>query len=82
MEKPINEFYNRFTNINQLKKVFDNSVLGIINRLMKMVHYKLVKTIINALGLTKIKINVLIHLYSLLDSIVTNESILFTSKFW
>ena len=47
-----------------------------------MVYYKLVKISINALGLAKVIINVVVWHYSLPDSIVTNNDLLFTLKFW
>ena len=47
-----------------------------------MVPKKPVKIIINALDLAKIIINVVIRYYNLPDSIVTNEWLLFISKFW
>ena len=59
-----------------------DSILVIINRLTKMVHYKPVKSIINAPGLAEIIIDVVVRHYNLLDSIVTDKRSLFTSKFW
>ena len=47
-----------------------------------MVHYELVKVIIDAPGLAEIIINVVVRHYSLLDLIVTNQGLLFISKFW
>ena len=44
--------------------------------------YKLVKVIINALGLTKIIINIVIRHHNLLDSIISNWELLFILKFW
>ena len=58
-----------------------DSTLVIIDRLTKMVHYKLVKITINALGLAEVIIDVMVWYHSLLDSIITNRSSLFTSKF-
>ena len=57
-------------------------ILVIINWLIKMVHYKLVKVIINALGRAKVIINVVVRHDGLLDSIVTNQGFFFTSKLW
>ena len=45
-------------------------------------HYKLVKIIIDALGLTKVIINVLVQHHGLSDSIITDQGFLFISKFW
>ena len=47
-----------------------------------MVHYKPVKVIIDAPGLAKVIINIVIRHHSLLDLIITNRGLLFISKFW
>ena len=47
-----------------------------------MVHYELVKVIINALGLAEVIIDVVVWHHDLLDSIVTDRNSFFTSKFW
>ena len=47
-----------------------------------MVHYKPIKVIINILAFAEIIIDVVIRYYGLLDSIVTNGELFFTSKFW
>ena len=59
-----------------------NSILVIIDRLMKMVHYELVKVTIDTLGLTEVIINVVMRHYGLPDLIITNRGSFFTSKFW
>ena len=59
-----------------------DSILVIVNRLTKMVHYKPVKVIINAPGLAEVIIDVVVRYYSLSDSIVTNRGSFFTLKFW
>ena len=59
-----------------------NSIFVIVNRLMKMVHYKLVKVTINTPGLAEIIINVVVRHHRLPNSIVTNQRSLFTLKFW
>ena len=58
-----------------------NSILVIVNRLTKMVHYKPIMVTINAPGLAKIIINVVVRHYSLADLIVTKRGFFFTSKF-
>ncbi len=58
------------------------SILVIIDRLIKMVHYKLVKVTIDASGLTEAIINVVVRYYKVPESIVTDRGSLFTSKFW
>ena len=47
-------------------------ILVIINQLTKMVHYKLVKITLDAPGLAKVIIDVVVRHHRLLDSIVTN----------
>lgn len=47
-----------------------------------MVNYKSVKIIINIPELAKVIINVIVQHHSLLNSIVTNRSSLFTLKLW
>ena len=59
-----------------------DSILVILNWLIKMVHYKPIKVTINALGLAKVIINVVVRHHGLPDSIITNRGLLFTSKFW
>ena len=59
-----------------------DSILVIVNRLIKMVYYKPVKVTIDAPGLADVIINVVVRHHGLLDSIVTNQRLLFTLKFW
>ena len=59
-----------------------NSILVIVDRLTKMVHYKTVKVTINALSLAEVIIDVVVRHHGLLDSIVTDWGSFFTSKFW
>ena len=59
-----------------------DSILVIIDRLTKMVHYKPIKIIINAPGLAEVIIDVVIRHHGLFDSIVTDKGSLLTSKFW
>ena len=58
-----------------------DSILVIIDRLTKIVHYELVKITIDATGLAEVIINVVVRHHGLPDSIVTNRGSLFTSKF-
>ena len=44
----------------------------IVDQLIKIVHYKLVKVTVDALGLAKVIIDVVVRHHSLTDSIVTN----------
>ena len=59
-----------------------NSILVIVNRLTKMVYYEQVKVTINAPGLAKIIINIVMRHHDLPNSIVTNQGLFFISKFW
>ena len=59
-----------------------DSILIIIDWLTKMVHYEPVKITINALELAKVILDIVVWHHGLPDSIVTNKSLLFTSKFW
>ncbi len=47
-----------------------------------MVHYKLVKVIIDAPGLAEVFINVIVRYHKVSESIVTDWGLLFISKFW
>ena len=59
-----------------------DSILINVNRLTKMVHYKLVKVIINAPGLAEVIIDMVVRHHNLLNSIVTDQGSLFILKFW
>ena len=64
------------------KKDNYDSILVIIDRLTKIVHYKPVKININTPGVIEIIINMVVWHHDLFHSIVTNKNSLFTSKFW
>ena len=59
-----------------------NSILVIIDQLTKMVQYEPVKITIDAPRLAEVILDVVVWHHSLPNSIVTNRSSLFTSKFW
>ena len=59
-----------------------DSILVIVDRLTKIVHYKPVKITIDAPGLAEVIINVVIRHHGLPDSIITDWDSLFRSKFW
>ena len=59
-----------------------NSILVIVDRLTKIVHYEPVKVTIDAPGLAEVIIDVVVRHHGLPDSIVTDRGSLFTSKFW
>ena len=46
-----------------------------------MMHYKPVKITINALGLSKVILNMVVRHYNLLNSIISDRGSLFTLKF-
>lgn len=58
-----------------------DAILIIVDYLTKMIHYKLIKTTIDATGLAKIIINVVIRQHSLLEYIISDRDSLFISKF-
>ena len=57
-------------------------ILVIVNWLMKMIYYKPVMVTINASGLAKVIIKAVLQHYGLPDSIVSDHSSVFISKFW
>ena len=59
-----------------------NSIQVIVDYLTKMDHYKSVKITFNAPGLAEVIINMVICYHGLLDLIITDKSLFFTSKFW
>ena len=59
-----------------------DSILVIVDRLTKMVHYEPVKVTIDAPGLAEVIIDMIVWYHDLPDSIVTDRGSLFTSKFW
>ena len=58
-----------------------NPIFVILNCLTKMRHYEPVKIMIDALGQDKVILDVVVQHHGLLDSIVTNKNLFFTSKF-
>ena len=59
-----------------------DSILVIVDRLTKMVHYEPVKVTINAPGLAEVIIDVVVRHHGLPDSIISDRGAIFTSKFW
>ncbi len=59
-----------------------NSILVIVDRLTKMVHYEPVKVTIDAPSLAEVIIDVVVRHHRVPESIVTDRGLLFTSKFW
>ena len=59
-----------------------NSILVIVNRLTKMVHYEPVKVTIDAPGLADVIIDVVMRYHGLPNLIVSDRGSVFTLKFW
>ena len=59
-----------------------NSILVIVNRLTKIVYYKLVKLTINTLKLAKVIINMIVQYYNFANSIIGDRGAIFTFEFW
>ncbi len=59
-----------------------DSILVIIDQLTKMVHYVLIKVMIDTPSLANVITDVVIYYYGVLESIVTDQGSLFPSKFW
>ena len=59
-----------------------DSVLVIVDRLTKMMHYEPIKVIIDTPGLAKVIIDVVVRYHCLSDSIISDRKAIFTSKFW
>ncbi len=58
-----------------------DSILVIVDRLTKMVHYVPVKVTIDAPGLAEVIIDVVVRHHGVPESIVTDRGSLFTSQF-
>ncbi len=59
-----------------------DSILVIVDRLTKMVHYEPVKVTIDTPGLVEVIIDAVVRHHGVPESIVTDQGSLFTSKFW
>ena len=59
-----------------------DSILVIVDRLTKIVHYEPVKVTINASGLVKVILDVVVWHHGFPNSIVSDRGLLFTLKFW
>lgn len=58
-----------------------NSILVIINQLMEIVYYKLVKVTINILHIAKLILNIIIQYDNFINFIISNKSLVFTLFF-
>ena len=59
-----------------------DSILIIVDWFIKMLHYEPAKITIDTSGLVKVILNVVIWHYGLSNSIVSDKSLFFASKFW
>ena len=59
-----------------------DSILVIVDRLTKIVHYEPIKVTINAPRLAEVIMDVVIRHHGLPDSIISERGAIFTSKFW
>lgn len=59
-----------------------NMILVIVDHLTKMIHYELVKTMIDAADLAEVIIDMVVRHHGLLKSIISDEDLIFTIKFW
>ena len=76
------DFVTKLPKSKDWRRVEYDSIFVIVNRLTKMVHYKLVLTTLDAEQLAGELIEIVIKYHGLPDSIVTDQGSLFTSKFW
>ncbi len=82
MERPINGFVTGLRISTNWKSDTYDSILVIIDRLTKIVHYEPVKVTIDAPGLAEVILDVIIRYHGLSDSIVSDRGSVFTSKIW
>ena len=59
-----------------------NSILVIINWLIKKVYYNPVQITIDILRLTEVILDIMVWHYGLSNSIISNRGLVFTLKFW
>lgn len=64
------------------KNKYYDSILVIIDKLTKMVYYKLVKVTINTFELAEVIIYMALRQHKLPDAIIIDWGLLFISKFW
>ena len=76
------DFVTRLPISTNWKRESYDSILVIINWLIKMMYYEPVKITINVLGLAKVIPDMVVWHHGLSNSIVSDQSSLFISKFW
>ena len=59
-----------------------NSILVIIDHLIQIIYYKLVKIVIDALRLAEMIIIIVIQYHGFPNSIISNRRAIFIFKFW
>ena len=75
------DFVTRLPILVDWKRDNYDSIIVIIDQLIKMIYYKLVKVTINARELAKVILDVVVRHHRLPDLIVSDRGSLFTSKF-
>lgn len=58
-----------------------NAILVLVDWLVRIIYYKMVKTTIDILGVVEVTINIVVWYSDLLKSIISNYGLLFISKF-
>lgn len=76
------DFVTRLPKSKDWRGVEYDSILVIVDRFTKMVHYESVLTTLDAEKLAEVLIEAVIKYHGSPDSIVTDRGSLFTSKFW
>lgn len=64
------------------KKTNFQTILFIVNYHIKIIYYKLVKTIIAILNIIKVIINILVYYIGLYNFIISNQDFIFILKFF
>lgn len=76
------DFITRFLIFINWKDKIDDSILVIIDQLIKIVYYQPVKVIINTLAQGKVIIEMIVQHHDLPNSNVNDQGSIFDSKFW
>lgn len=65
-----------------LKSISYDIILVIINCLIQIMYYKLIKTTKHIAGQVKVIISIVIRYHDLSESIISNQGLLFIPKLW
>lgn len=76
------DFVTRLSVSTNLKDETYNSILVIVDMLMKIVYNKPVKLTINTLSLAEVIMETIVRYYGLQDFIINDWGLVFTLKFW